>query len=123
MTALDDARVLIESRMQELDNEEKKLRRALDHLSGTNPRSHPVRRRGSRSEAQGASSASGKRRRSRAGGTRSEQALAFIGKHPGSTATQVADELKIQPTYVYKILGDLAENCELRKDGTAYWPS
>jgi hypothetical protein len=123
LAVIDDARVLIESRLRELDDEEKKLRGALSHLNSTNPRRRGGRPRGARSEAQRASVASGKRRRSRKGGTRSEQALAFIAKRPGSTATQVADELEIQVSYVYKILGDLTKDGELRKDGTAYWPS
>lgn len=123
MAGIDDACVLIESRLRELDDEEKQLRGALNHLSGTNARKGPGRPRGSRSQPQKASVMSGRRRRSRKGGTRSEHALAFVAKHPGSTATEVADELKIQVSYVYKILGDLAKEGKLRKDGTAYWLS
>jgi hypothetical protein len=123
LATIDDARALIQSRLRDLDDEEEKLRGALDHLSGVNGRRRAGMPRGSRSEAQRASSAPGKRRRSRKGGTRSQQALGFIAKHPGSTATEVAKELKIQISYVYKILGDLAKGGELRKEGTAYWPS
>jgi hypothetical protein len=123
LAALDDARVLIESRLRELDDEEKKLRGALGHLLGTKPRKRPGRPRGSRSEAQKASVKSFKPRRSRKGGTRAEHALTFIEKHPGSTASQVAEKLKIKPNYVYRVLGDLSKDGMVEKKGTAYWAS
>lgn len=117
---VDDARVLIESRLRELEEEEKKLRGALVHLSGTKPRKGPGRPRGGRSQAQGASVTSSKRRRSRKGGTRSEHALAFIEKNPGSKAADIANALKIKPNYVYRVVGDLTKEGKVRKDGTAY---
>jgi hypothetical protein len=120
LSAIDDARVLIESRLRELDDEEKKLRGALSHLSGTNGRKRPGRPRGSRPQAQRASVTSGKRRRSRNGGTRSDHALAFIQKNPGTKASDIAKALKIQPNYVYRVLGDLTKDGKLKKDGTAY---
>jgi DNA-binding IscR family transcriptional regulator len=67
--------------------------------------------------------ASRKRRRSRKGGKRSDHALAFIVKNPGSTATQVAEKLRVKPNYMYRVLGDLAKDGKVKKEGTAYWPS
>jgi DNA-binding IscR family transcriptional regulator len=64
-----------------------------------------------------------KPRRSRKGGTRTEHALSFIEKHPGSSASQVAEELKIKPSYMYRVLGDLSKDGKVRKAGTAYWAS
>lgn len=123
MSAIDDVRALIGQRLGEIDSEKQKLNGALRELTGTKARKRPGRPRGSRSQAQTASVTSGKRRRSRKGGTRSEHALAFIEKNPGSTATQVADDLKIQPNYVYRVLGELTKDGRLKKDGTAYWAS
>ena len=124
MAAVDDARSLIQARLQELSDEEKKLRGALVHLSGTKPRKRPGRPRGSGPMPQKAPVASGKRRRSRrGGGTRSEHALAFIEKNPGSTAGDIAKALKIKPNYVYRVLGDLSKDGKVRKDGKAYWAS
>lgn len=123
MDALADARVLIESRLLELEDEETRLRGALVHLSGTNARKRPGRPRGSRSEPLRASVRSGKPRRSRKGETRSEQILAFIGKNPGSTAGEIAKALKIQRNYVYRVLGDLSKDGKVTKDGRAYWVS
>jgi hypothetical protein len=123
LALIDDARVLIDSRLRELDDEEKKLRGALDHLSGAEPRKRGGRPRGARSTPQRPSVTSAKRRRSRKGGTRSEHALAFIEKNPGSTAGDIATALKIKPNYVYRVLGDLSKDGKVRKDGKAYWAS
>lgn len=120
MAVIDDARVLIESRLRELDDEEKKLRGALPHLSGTKPLKRPGRPRGRRSQAQRASVTRGKRRGSRKGGTRSEHALAFIAKNPGSKAGDIAKGLKIQPAYMYTVLAGLTKDGKLKKDGTTY---
>jgi predicted HTH transcriptional regulator len=123
VTVVTDVEGLLRLHLDELDEEQKNLRSALNHLSGTNPRKRPTKPRGSRSQPHMTSVTSGKRRRSRKGGTRREHALAFIKKHPGTTATQVADELNIAPSYVYRVLGDLKKDGKVRKDGTAYWPS
>lgn len=123
MSTVDEVRSLIEGRLGELDREQEKLHRALRGLAGGNGAKRGGSPRDGRSEARRASVRSGKGRRSRKGGTRSQQALDVIEKAPGSTATQVADELKIQVSYVYKILGDLAKGGKLRKEGTAYWAS
>jgi hypothetical protein len=120
LSAVDDARILIESRLRELDDEEKNLRGALVHLSGTKARKGPGRPRGSRSAPPKAPVTLGKRRRSRKGGTRSQHALAFIEKHPGSKAGDIAKALKIQPNYVYRVVGDLNKEGKVKKDGTAY---
>lgn len=120
MATIDDARALIQSRLRDLDDEEEKLRGALDHLSGTNLRKGAGSPRDSRSAPQRASVARGKRRRSRKGGTRSQQALGFIAKNPGSKAGDIAKALKIQPNYVYRVVGDLTKEGRVKKDGTAY---
>lgn len=120
MAVIDDARALIESRLRELDDEERKLRGALVHLSGTKPHKRPGRASGSRSVPQKASVAADKRRRSRKGGTRSDHALAFIEEHPGSTAGDIAKALKIKPNYVYRVVGDLTKEGKVKKDGSAY---
>jgi hypothetical protein len=122
LAVIDDARALIQSRLRELEDEERKLRAALSHLSGTKPHSGRGRPRGRRARALTASVTSGKRRRSRKGGTRAD-ALAFIEKNPGSNAGDIAKALKIKPNYVYRVLGDLTKNGKVKKEGTAYWPS
>ena len=122
MSAIEEVSALIERRVGEIDAERQKLHSALKELSGGTAPKRSGRPRGSGSAPQGASVTSGpKRRRSRKGGTRSDDALSFIEKNPGSTANQVAEELKINPNYVYRVLGDLTKEGKLRKEGRAYW--
>jgi predicted HTH transcriptional regulator len=120
---IEEVRTLIEQRLDEVDAEQRKLHSALKGFGGSKRRKRPGRQRGTRSEAQKAPVASGKRRRSRKGGTRADQALAFIEKHPGSTPVQMADQLKMQRSYAYKVLGDLGKKGKVKKEGSAYWPS
>ena len=122
MSAIDEVHALIEKRIVEIDVEQQSLHGALKELSGGEPRRGPGRPAGSRTVAQARTAKPPKRRRSRKGGTRTEHALSFIEKHPGSTASQVAQALKINPNYVYRLLGDLSKDGKVKKDGKKYSP-
>lgn len=61
-------------------------------------------------------------RRSRKGGTRREQAMKIVSDHPGITASEVAKTMKIQPNYLYRVLGDLVKDNEVRKEEQGYHP-
>jgi len=63
-------------------------------------------------------------RRSRGGEqpTRSEQALALIARRPGVTVPELAEELGIGPTYLYKLLPALEREGRVRKQGVGYQP-
>lgn len=63
-----------------------------------------------------------RRRRSRKGGTREEQAIKFINENPGASASDVAKALKIKPNYLYRVLGDAEKDGKVRKDGRQYHP-
>jgi transposase-like protein len=62
------------------------------------------------------------RRRAVAGPTRSEQALELIARRPGVTVPEIAEELGIGPTYLYKLLPALERQQRVRKQGTGYQP-
>jgi sugar-specific transcriptional regulator TrmB len=111
---LDKARALIEARLKELDEERKRLERALGNLKGE--RRRPGRPRGSSS----AKPSSGKRRRRRRGGTRADHALKAVVETPGITASQIAAKLKIKPNYVYRVMSDLVKDGKVTKDGRGY---
>jgi hypothetical protein len=123
VTAVDEVRYLIKGRLGEVDDEPKRLRRALNELGDGERRKRPGRPSGRRSGPQRATKEAGRRRRSRKGGTRSEDALLFIEKHPGSKAGDIAQALKIKPSYMYRVLGDLSKDGKVEKKGTAYWAS
>lgn len=121
--ALDQARALIETRIKELDEERKRLERALSDLSGT--RRGPGRPRGSTSTGSGNGRRRGsapKRRRRRRGGTRAEQALKHVTENPGIRASEIATKMNIKPNYVYRVMSELEGDGKVTKKGREYHP-
>ncbi|MCB8970946.1 MAG: winged helix-turn-helix domain-containing protein [Solirubrobacterales bacterium] len=114
---LDQARSLIEERLKELDDERKRLERALADLKGT--RRGPGRPRGSSAPS---ASGSGRKRRRRRGGTRSDQALKQVQENPGIRASEIASKLNIKPNYVYRVMSDLEKDGKVSKQGREYHP-
>jgi predicted Rossmann fold nucleotide-binding protein DprA/Smf involved in DNA uptake len=124
---LDEARDLVVKRLAELDEERKRLERALTELGGggkTTARRAPGRPRGSKSASTAsAASATPRKRRKRRGGTRADQAVALIEGAPGISASDVAKQMKIKPNYLYRVLGDLEKEGRVKKDGRQYYPA
>lgn len=121
-TVLDEASELIRRRLTELDEERKRLERALGELG--QKAASPRRGRGPGRPRGGSSStkkSSPKKRRRRQGG-RADQALVLIEAKPGVSAAEVATELKIKPNYVYRVLGDLGKEGRVKKKGRQYYP-
>lgn len=119
---LDEARDLVQKRLADLDDERKRLERALAELGGKAVRRAPGRPRGSKSTA-AAAPAKGRRRRKRRGGTRADQAVSLIEKQPGISASDVAKTMKIKPNYLYRVLGDLEKEGRVKKQGRQYYPA
>jgi hypothetical protein len=124
---LDEARGLIQKRLADLDEERKRLERALTELGG---KAAPARRGPGRPRRSGptpstpsTASATPKRRRRRKGGTRADQAVDLITKNPGISASDVAKTMKIKPNYLYRVLGDLEKEGRVKKDGRNYHPA
>ncbi len=113
---LDEARDLVTKRLRELDDERKRLERALAELGGTITGRRPGRPRGSASKATGKKG----RRRKRRGGTRADQAVKLIEQNPGITASEIAKSMKIKPNYLYRVLGDLEKQKRVKKKGRSY---
>lgn len=126
---LDEALDLVKKRLAELDEERKRLERALAELGGTITR-RPGRPPGSgkrgpgrpRKAASGTTAKPRKRRRRRRSGTRADQAVALVGKNPGISASAIAKELKIKPNYLYRVLGELEKEGRVKKRGREYHP-
>ena len=123
---LDEARDLVLKRLADLEDERKRLERALAELGGktTTTRRSPGRPRGSKSTAKAAAggSAAPKKRRKRRGGTRADQAVKLIEDQPGISASDVAKTMKIKPNYLYRVLGDLEKEGRVKKQGRQYFP-
>ncbi len=122
---LDEARDLVQKRLAELDDERKRLERALAELGGKAARRAPGRPRGTKSTkstATASAAATPRRRRKRRGGTRADQAVSLIEGAPGISASDVAKQMKIKPNYLYRVLGDLEKEGRVKKQGRQYFP-
>lgn len=54
--------------------------------------------------------------------TRANQVLALVRKTPGITVPQLAEQLKIQPNYLYRVVPKLTSDGLIAKDGTGLHP-
>jgi hypothetical protein len=118
---LDEARELVLKRLADLDDERKRLERALAELGGKAVRRAPGRPRGSSPKPR--SGGAPRRRRRRRGGTRADQAVNLIANDPGISASDVAKAMKIKPNYLYRVLGDLEKEGRVKKKGRQYFPA
>jgi DNA invertase Pin-like site-specific DNA recombinase len=117
---LDEARDLVKKRLAELDDERKRLERALAELGGK-VTGRPGRRPGRPASTSGKGAAP-RRRRRRKGGTRADQAVSLVQASPGISASEVAKTMKIKPNYLYRVLGDLEKEGRVKKKGRQYFP-
>lgn len=120
---LDEARDLVKKRLAELDDERKRLERALAELGGkavSRPGRRPGRPRGSGTKAAGPGP---KKRRRRRSGTRADQAVSLVEGSPGISASEIAKSMKIKPNYLYRVLGDLEKEGRVKKKGRQYYAS
>jgi DNA invertase Pin-like site-specific DNA recombinase len=118
---LDEARDLVRKRLAELDDERKRLERALAELGGK-AIARTTGRRPGRPKGSGRKAAAGKKRRRR-GGTRADQAVSLVEGSPGISASEIAKSMKIKPNYLYRVLGDLEKEGRVKKKGRQYFPS
>jgi sugar-specific transcriptional regulator TrmB len=117
--ALDEARDLVQKRLAELNEERRRLERALAELGGKATGRRPGRPKGSTSSS-GSAAPKARKRRKRRGGTRSDQAVELIKQNPGITASDIAKTMKIKPNYLYRVLSDLEKQKLVKKKGRTY---
>ena len=67
-------------------------------------------------------SGGGKRGRPKGSGTRGKEALALVKKRPGITIPEIAEAMKINQNYLYRVLPSLAKDGLVRKDGRGWHP-
>ncbi len=125
---LDEALDLVKKRLAELDDERKRLERALAELGGTvtrRPGRPPGSGRGPGRPPKAAASATSapRRRRRRRGGTRADQAVSLVEKNPGISASEIAKSMKIKPNYLYRVLGEMEKEGRVTKKGREYHPA
>lgn len=118
---LDEARDLVKKRLAELDDERKRLERALAELGGKV--TGRAGRGPGRPPGSGKKAASRPKKRRRRSGTRADQAVALVEGNPGISASDIAKQMKIKPNYLYRVLGDLEKEGRVKKKGRQYYPS
>ncbi len=113
----------IDNRLAELANEVTKLQAARAALIGS--RRGPGRPPGSTTtRRRRATRSSGTRtRRRRGGNTRATQALELVRSRPGITIPQIAESLKIEPNYLYRVMPKLVEDGSVKRDGQGWHPT
>jgi transposase-like protein len=130
---LNEAREMVQKRLAELDDERRRLERALAELGGKVTRRGPGRppgsgRRGPGRPPKAATAGTAKvgrkpGRRRRRSGTRADQAVALVEQNPGISASEIAKSMKIKPNYLYRVLGELEQEGRVTKKGREYHPT
>ena len=108
MEAIDKARSVIEDRLKDLREEERRLEQALKHLVG---------RDGAKPKTERAkSSTTRSRTRKRAPrGQREKQLLASIKAHPNYKQSDHAREIGVKPNQVYGLVNKLSKDGKVKK--------
>ena len=113
----------IDSRLDELKGEVTKLEAARAALVGT-------RRGPGRPPSNGAAAPSrtparrpGRPRGRRGGNTRANQALQLVKDRPGISIPEIAESLKIEPNYLYRVMPKLVEDGVVKRDGQGWHPA
>jgi hypothetical protein len=65
----------------------------------------------------------GRPRGRRGGNTRANQALALVEEKPGITIPQIAEALKIEPNYLYRVMPKLVEDGQVSREGQGWHPA
>lgn len=113
----------IDTRLRELHEEVNRLEAARTALVGT--KRGPGRPRGSGRGGGGRRSTRrpGRPRGRRGGGTRGAQALELVRKQPGVTIPQIAEALKIEPNYLYRVMPKLVADGKVMRQGQGWHPA
>jgi hypothetical protein len=111
----------IDQRLHELKEEVARLEAARNVLIGT--KRGPGRPRGSSrsGRARTGRRGPGRPRGRRGGNTRANQALELVRGRPGITIPQIAQEMKIEPNYLYRVLPRLADDGQVRREGQGWF--
>jgi hypothetical protein len=116
----------IDDRLKELQDEVVKLEAARAALVGGRrgpgrpPRATPAAApRRSTTRGRGP----GRPRGRRGGNTRANQALELVRKQPGITIPQVAEAMKIESNYLYRVMPKLVSEGLITREGQGWYPA
>jgi hypothetical protein len=118
----------IDNRLSELKQEVTKLEAARAALVGGRrgpgrPASTNGSGSGSTTRRRPAARRAGRPRGRRGGNTRANQALELVRQKPGVTIPQIAESLKIEPNYLYRVMPKLVEDGQVKREGQGWHPA
>jgi predicted transcriptional regulator len=118
VSAIEEARRVVETRLAELEREREQLLGALESLSPGAAKPSKSRRRSSRSRG---SHRSGGKRAAR--GQRQQEFLSDLSSHPGATMTEIARRIGVSPQQLYPIAHRLESSGAIVKSENGYRPA
>ena len=97
---------------------------ALGSMPGDAPTPAPrvARKRTAASRSSPRRTSTGRRGRPKGSGTRSKEALQLVKANPGITVPGIAEKMGIKENYLYRVLGALAEDGLVTKEGRGWHP-
>jgi hypothetical protein len=113
----------IENRLSELKQEVTKLEAARAALvGGRRGPGRPAASNGS-TPARRTARRAGRPRGRRGGNTRANQALELVRQQPGITIPEIAESLKIEPNYLYRVMPKLVDDGQVTREGQGWHPT
>ena len=118
----------IDDQLRVLKDEASRLEAARAALTGgTRRRGRPASNGAAPAPARPASRRNGQcalpRATRRGGNTRANQALELVREKPGITIPEIAQAMKIEPNYLYRVLPRLASDGQVKRDGQGWHPA
>lgn len=121
----------IDARLGELREEVSRLEAARNALTGTGAGSARRARRtagarstrASRTPRTAKGRGPGRPRGRRTGNTRANQALELVRNRPGITIPEIAQELGIEPNYLYRVMPKLVGDGQVARQGQGWHPA
>ena len=114
----------IDARLSELKVEVSKLEAARAALVGPSRRGRaPSSNSAGAARRRATPRRAGRPRGRRGGNTRANQALALVNERPGITIPQIAESLKIEPNYLYRVMPKLVSDGQIRREGQGWHPT
>lgn len=111
----------IDDRLRELKDETARLEAARAALTGgKRGPGRPASNGAARTQRRSSSRRNGRSATRRGGNTRANQALEIVRQRPGITIPQLAQTMKIQPNYLYRVLPGLASVGEVTREGQGW---
>jgi ribosomal protein S25 len=89
---------------------------------GTATRAPRRATRARRSTKTGTGAGTRRRGRPKGSGTRAAQARKLVKENPGITIPEMAQKMGIQQNYLYRVLPDLEQQGDVRKEGRGWFP-